>query len=123
MKFRLIPSIVALTLLASPPTFAQRQPGPNDNARFGNPTSTARALQDYIYGVIKKVDTGELILEKTKFGVDQTIKLEPKTKFIRDGKPSSLPELKLGDDVFVQTKKDKKTGDTVAKKVVSGAVT
>lgn len=121
MNPRLIPSIVALALLAiAPAAVAQVQPGKNGTARFGDPTSNARIYQDYLFGVIKNVDKNELVLEKTKFGVDQTIKLDSKTKFIHDGKPSSLDNLKVGQDVYVQTKKEKKTGDMVAKKVVTG---
>ncbi len=121
MNPRLIPSIVALTLLAiAPAAVAQVQPGRNGNARFGDPTLKAGIYQDYLFGVIKKVDKNELVLQKTKFGVDQTIKLDSKTKFIHDGKPSSLDNLKVGQDVYVQTKKEKKTGDMLAKKVVTG---
>ena len=121
MNPRVIPSIVALTLLAiAPAAVAQVQPGRNGTARFGDPTSNAGIYKDYLFGVIKKVDKNELVLEKTKFGVDQTIKLDSKTKFIHDRKPSSLDNLKVGQDVYVQTKKEKKTGDMVAKKVVTG---
>ncbi len=122
MNFEFISLAIALSLfIPAPAAFAQRQPGPNDNARFGIPTATARPYQDYLYGVLKKLDKDSIVLEKTRFGVDQTIKLLPKTKFIRDGKESSLRELKVGDDVWVETKKEKKTGDMVAKKVLTGA--
>ncbi len=99
---------------------AQQKTDKPETARFGNPTSTARALQDYIYGVVKQVEKTELVLDKTASGVDEVFKLEPKTKIIRDGKPSTLDDLKIGDQVFVQVKKDKKTGDKLAKKVVTG---
>jgi hypothetical protein len=127
MNLRLIPPIIALTLLGFlPVAFAQVAPGRNDNARFGaprpgNPTAAVRPYQDYLYGVIKSVAKGEIVLDKTKFGIDQTIKLVPKTKFIRDGKLSRPEDLKIGEDVFVETKKDKKTGEMVAKKIVTGA--
>lgn len=122
MNFKFTSLIIALILLISAPAAsAQRQPGPNDNARFGIPTATARPYQDYLYGVLKKFDKDAIVLGKTHFGVDQTIKLVPKTKFIRDGKESSLTALKVGEDVWVETKKDKKTGDMVAKKVLTGA--
>lgn len=107
-------------LVAAPWLGAQREPPKADTARFQIPTSTARVLQDYIYGVIKKVDSRELILDKTKFGIDQTIRLERKTKFIQDGRPSSLDRLKIGDQVWVDVKTEKKTGAMVAKKVVTG---
>ncbi len=97
-----------------------RQPITADTARFGNPTSIARAYQDFLYGVIKEIKKDELLLEKTKFGIDTNIKLVAKTKFIHDGKPSSLGRLKVGDKVWVQTKEEKKTGDLIAKKVVTG---
>ena len=78
-------------------------------------------FQDYFYGVVKRVDKGELLLDKTVSGVDEVFKLEPKTKFIRDGRPSSLEDLKVGDQVYIEVKKDKKKGDKIAKKVVTGA--
>ena len=97
-----------------------RQPIKADTARFGDPTSIARAYQDFLYGVIKEIKKDELVLEKTKFGIDKSIKLVRKTKFIHDGKPSELDRLKVGDKVWVQTKEEKKTGEFVAKKVVTG---
>lgn len=108
--------------VVAPTVWAQNPPGKTDTARFGNPTSTARVFQDYLYGVVKKIDAKarELVLEKTKFGVDQTIKLEPKTRYIHDGKPSSMTHLKAGDQVYVDVRKDKKTGDMIAKKVITG---
>ncbi len=121
MWIRLI-SLVGLLacVVAALPAAAQREPKKAQTARYGNPTSTARAFQDYLYGVIKKLDAKEMVLDKTVFGIDQTIKLEPKTKYIHDGKPSFFDQLKVGDQVYVETKKDKKTGDLLAKKVVTG---
>lgn len=121
MKSRAFPLTYFLTLTVSVPVVeAQRQPTKAGTGRFGNPTSTARIFQDYIYGVVKKIDKSELVLEKTVSGVDEVFKLDPKIKFIRDGKPSTLEDFKVGDKVFVERKKDKKTGDMVAKKVVTG---
>jgi hypothetical protein len=93
-----------------------------DNARFGNPTSIGRQLQGDLYGVVKSVKDGEMILDKTKFGVDQTIKLEAKTKYVRDGKSSSLDKIQVGDPVYVDAKTDKKTKVMVARKVTSGVI-
>jgi hypothetical protein len=106
--------------ITAPAPRAQHEPPKPATARYGNPTSTARVFQDYLYGVIKKINANELVLEKTKFGVDQAFKLEPKTKYIRDDKPTSLDDLKVGDKVWVDVKKDKKTGELIAKKVVTG---
>lgn len=92
------------------------------NARFGDSSSTARQLQDLFYGVIKSLDKQEMVLEKTKFGIDQTIVLTGKTKFVRDGQASSLDILKVGDQVWIRTKNDKKTGDMLAQVVLSGVV-
>lgn len=103
-----------------PALLAQREPKKAETARFGNPTGVARPFQDYLYGVIKKIDSKELVLDKTKFGIEQTVKLGPKTKYIHDGKPSTLEPLKVGDQVYVETKTDKKTGDMMATKVVTG---
>ncbi|HEV2493328.1 MAG TPA: hypothetical protein VG204_09700 [Terriglobia bacterium] len=91
-----------------------------DTARFGDPTSTGRHLQGYVYGVIKKIGHDELILDKTEYGDGQSFKLQPKTKYVRDGKAGKLAELKTGESVFIDVKKDKKTGDMIAKKVVLG---
>ncbi len=104
------------------PALAQEPQTPTqpDTARFGNPTGTARKYQNFLYGVLKTVNKDEMVLEKTKFGIDQTFKFERKTKFIHDGKPSSWENLKTGDKVWVDVHKDKKTGDLFAKRVVTG---
>ena len=98
------------------------EPRRPETARFGDPTSTARVFQDYIYGVIKHLGKSGLVLDKTKFGIDQTIKLNPKTKYLHDGKPSSFDRLAVGEQVWVDVKTDKKTGEMTAKKVVTGVV-
>lgn len=97
-----------------------RGPVITDNARFGDPTSTARGFQNFKYGVIKKIGKSVLVLDKTEFGDDQEFTLSPKTKFIQDGKPSSLERLKVGDKVWIDLKKDKKKGIFIAQKVVTG---
>ena len=102
------------------PGQTREEPPKAETARFGNPTATARALQGYVYGVVKKIGTKELLLDKTEFGDSQVFLLEPKTRFIHDGKPSKRADLKVGDMVFVDAKKNKKTGEMIAKKVVTG---
>jgi hypothetical protein len=99
---------------------AQTEPAKPGEPRFGNASSTGRAFQDYVYGVIKQIDKGDLIVDKTSFGDGQKFKLERKTKFIHDGKPSAFEDLKVGEKVWIDTKTDKKTGDMTAKKVVTG---
>jgi hypothetical protein len=108
--------------LAVVPAGAQKEPVKAGTARYGNPTSTARNYQDYLYGFIKKLDADGMVLTKTKFGVDQPFKFDRKTKFIRDGKPSSLNRLKVGDGVWVDVKTDKKSGDLIARKVLTGVM-
>ena len=98
----------------------QSEPKRAQTGRFGNPTSTARAFQDYLYGVIKKLDAKQLVLDKTVFGIDQSVLLGPKTKYVHDGKPSSFDRLNVGDQVYVEVKKDKKSGDLIATRVVTG---
>jgi hypothetical protein len=98
----------------------QHEPPKAGTARFGDPTGTARTLQGYLYGVVKKIGANELVLDKTQFGDAQVFKLEPKTKYVHDGKPSKLADLKVGDMVFVDAKKDKKTGERTARRVVTG---
>lgn len=114
----LIAGIFAAAVLG----FAQSTEPPSrpDTGRFGDPTGIARRYQNYLYGVIKKIGKDEIILEKTRFGVDTTIKLLPKTKYVHNEKRSKLEDLKVGDQVYVDVKTDKKTGDMSAKKIVSG---
>jgi hypothetical protein len=78
-------------------------------------------LKDFRYGVVRTLNKDAMVLTKTNAGVDQTFKFNKKTKFIRDGRGSSLEALKLGDKVWVEANEDKKTGDLIARKVVSGA--
>ena len=124
MKLKAMASLGFLSItVATLPGLAQhREPPRSGTARYGDPTSIARVYQDYLYGVIKKIDTNEIVLEKTKFGTDQAFKLDRKTKYIRDGKPGSFDNLKVGDQVWVDVKADKKTGEMTAKKVVTGVV-
>jgi hypothetical protein len=75
----------------------------------------------FSYGIVKAVNKDEIVLTKTNAGMDQTFKFNKKTKFIHDGKGSSLESVKLGDKVWVDGAQDKKTGDSIARKVVSGA--
>ena len=123
MKRRMIlgTGMLSIAMVAGPAGAQQPQtPAPPDTARFGNPTGTARKYQNFLYGVLKTVNKDEMVLEKTKFGIDQTFKFERKTKFIHDGKPSAWDKLKAGDKVWVDVHKDKKTGDLIAKRVVTG---
>ena len=115
-----IPATLCLVLAV--PMMAQNKPVKAGTARYGDPTGTARNYQNFLYGVIKTLDANGMVLEKTKVGIDQTFKFQPKTKFIHDNKPSSREDLKVGDQVYVDVHKDKKTGDLYAKKVVSGIV-
>ena len=98
------------------------QPIKPDNGRFGDSSGIARTFQGDIYGVIMKIGEKEILLEKTKFGVDTSIHLDTKTKYVRDRKPSSLDKLNIGDPVYVNVKTEKKTGVMTAKRVASGVV-
>jgi hypothetical protein len=104
------------------PATAQNKPVKAGTARYGDPTGIARKYQNFLYGVIKTLDANGMVLEKTRVGIDQTLKFQPKTKFIHDNKPSSREALKVGDQVYVDVHEDKKTGDLYARKVVSGIV-
>jgi len=117
----LLSSVVALLAMAATVSGQTRQTQP-ETGRFGNPTSIARKYQSYIYGVIKKIGKKDIVLEKTKFGVDTPVKLNAKTKYIRDQKSSTLETLQVGDQVYVDVKTDKKSGEMTAKKVVSGVL-
>jgi len=74
----------------------------------------------FIYGIVKTVNKDAIVLTKTDAGMDQTFKFNKKTKFIHDGKSSSLESVKMGDKVWVDAAQEKKSGDSIAKKVVSG---
>lgn len=101
---------------------AQRTTVPQapNNGRFGEPGGIALRYQDYLYGVIDKIGKHSLVLNKTKFGTPQTITLDRKTRFIRNGKRSSASHLTIGELIYVDVKTEKKTGIMIAKKVVSG---
>lgn len=121
MAIRILLTLLSVLVVAgTAPGQTGRDPIKTDNARFGDPTSIARAYQDFLYGVIKEIKKDALVLEKTKFGIDQALKLQAKTKYIHDGKPGSLDRLKVGDKVWVDVKTEKKTGVMIAKKVVTG---
>lgn len=117
-------SMLMAGALAGPALLAQDQKdaAKPDGGRFGNPTSIGRAVQGDLYGVVKSIKEDEIVLDKTKYGVDQTIKLMPKTKYIRDRKSSTRDKLQVGDAVYVDVKTDKKTKVMTAKKVTSGVV-
>jgi hypothetical protein len=117
-------AIVLVLMFLGPAGAAAQSNNPKkpENARFGNPTNTARQLQDLFYGVIKSVDKKEMVLEKTKFGVDQTVVLTEKTKVVQDGQPGKIENLKTGDQVWIRAKNDKKTGDMIAEVVLSGVI-
>ena len=112
-------AVVLGTLMAIPGE-AQQKPPKNETARFGTADDGSRAFQDYLYGVVKSVSKTELVLNKTALGDEQVFLLSPKTKFIQNGKPSSLENLKIGDKVWVDKKKNK-AGDMLALKVLTGA--
>jgi len=122
MSLRTVWIPAALCLVLAVPVMAQDKPVKAGTARYGDPTGTARKYQNLLYGVIKTLDANGMVLEKTKSGIDQTFRFQPKTKFIHDDKPSSREDLKVGDQVYVDVHEDKKTGDLYAKKVVTGIV-
>jgi hypothetical protein len=79
--------------------------------------------EGFLYGVVKEVNKDGMVLTKTQAGSDQAFKFGKKTKFVHDGKGSTVTSLKLGDQVWVDADENKKTGDLVARKVVSGVFT
>jgi hypothetical protein len=106
------------TLAAAPQS--DKQPVVSSTGRFGDPSAVAIKYRDYLFGIVKEVNANEVILSKTKFGVDQSFKFTKKTKFFQDGKPSSFDKIKVGEGIYIDVDTDKKTGDQLAKKVVSG---
>ena len=97
--------------------------GAPQNGRFGDPTLTGRNLQNFIYGVIKSVESDEIVCDKTEFGDNQPFKIDKKTKYLRDGQASTPNDLKIGDKTWVKIRKEKKTGDLTALLVVTGELT
>jgi hypothetical protein len=124
MKVRIIMITAALAAacVATPGAAPQsdKQPVTSSTGRFGDPSSVARKYQDYLFGIVKEVNANQVVLAKTKYGIDQAFKFNKKTKFTQDGKPSTFDKIKVGEGVYIDVDTDKKTGDLIAKKVVSG---
>ncbi len=93
---------------------------PGATGRLEDAISVAGKYQNYVYGVVKKIGKDNIVLDKTRFGNDQVFKLEHKTKFIDNGKSSTLAKLKVGDMVWVDAKMKKKTNEKIARKVITG---
>ena len=106
------------TLAAAPQS--DKQPIISKTGRYGDPSTVARKYQGYLFGIVKEVNASEIVLSKTKYGVDHPFKLTKKTKFTLDGKPSTYDKLKPGDGVYIEVDKDRRTGDEIAKKVAGG---
>jgi len=125
---RTIVSLLVLSLLGIvSPSVAQRSGHAasevGDSSLPAGPAGKGTAgnnYADFRYGVIKSISPSEIVLTKTASGLDETVKFNKKTKFIHDGKSSSLDSVKVGDKVWVDAHVDKKTGDTIARKIVSG---
>jgi hypothetical protein len=119
MSSKAILFTILLAMLISLPAGAQQNQRKTETARFGTSDDASRIFQDYLYGVVKSISKGEMVLDKTAMGNGQVFQLSPKTKFIQDQKPSSADKLKVGDQVWVDMKKDK-AGNMLARKVISG---
>ena len=110
---------VSVTALAAAPQ-SDKQPVTSSTGRFGDASGIAIKYRDYLFGIVKDVNANQVVLSKTKFGVDQPFKFTKKTKFLLDGKPSTFDKIKIGEGVYIDVDTDKKTGDQIAKKVVAG---
>jgi hypothetical protein len=124
LQIILVALVIGLVEFAAPAT-AQR------GKSAGDPEGSALGVQhiapnagskyaDFLCGTVKDVSKDELVLTKTQMGEDQSFRFTKKTKFILDGKDSSLDSVHLGDKVWVDVEKDKKTGELFARKVVAG---
>jgi hypothetical protein len=98
----------------------QSPDAPGATGRLEDAISIAGKYQNYIYGVVKKIGKDQIILDKTRFGDNQVFKLEHKTRFVDNGKRSTLAGLKVGDMVWIDAKINKKTNEKTAKKVIMG---
>jgi len=76
--------------------------------------------KEMVCGVVKDVSKDEVVLAKTQMGDDESFRLSKKTKFVLDGKESSLESVHTGDRVWVAFDEDKKTGEMFARKVING---
>jgi len=85
-----------------------------------NAPNAGSKYENYLYGVIKELSKEDMVLSGTKAGTDQTFTINKKTKFIQDGKDTSLKSLKVGEEVWVDADEDKKTGGLIARKVIGG---
>lgn len=129
MKQQIILAVFVIGLVGfTTPSIAQKGGGAKG---AGDPETSALGIQhiapnagskfkDFLCGTVKDVSKDELVLTKTQAGADQSFKFTKKTKFILDGKDSSLESVHLGDQVWVDVEKDKKTGELYARKVVAG---
>jgi hypothetical protein len=108
-----------ITALGAAPQ-SDKQPVTSSTGRFGDASGIAIKYRDYLFGIVKEVNAKEVVLSKTKFGVDQPFRFTKKTKFFLDGKPSTFDKIKIGEGVYIDVDTDKKTGEQLAKKVVAG---
>jgi hypothetical protein len=93
-----------------------------ETGRYGNPTSTARAYQHFKLGTVTEISKDELAIDKTPYGEHQWFKITPKTKFLQDGQVSDVSQLKAGENIFIDVKPNKKTGELVLITVAWGVV-
>ena len=98
----------------------QSPDAPGATGRLEDAISVAGKYQNYIYGVVKTIGKDQIVLDKTRFGDGQVFKLEHKTRFVDNGKRSTLAGLKVGDMVWIDAKINKKTNEKTAKKVIMG---
>lgn len=98
----------------------QSTDSPGAAGRLENAISVAGKYQNYIYGVVKKIEKDQIILDKTRFGNGQVFKVERKTRFIDNGKRSAEANIKVGDMVWIDAKIKKKTDEKIARKVITG---
>jgi hypothetical protein len=122
MRYRILFLGIVALILAAAAALAQEPPIIADPGRFGNPNDLGATLKykDYIYGVLKKVNKDSLIVDKTPYGDGQVFVINKKTKYVHDNKPSTLEALKPGDKIWINMKRNKKTDELLAQKVVTG---
>ena len=132
MKLRMILVALVIGLMGfAAPSTAQRGNRGSSGSGYSplqvpsNGANGGANYQGLLYGVVKELNKDAMVLTKTQYGktqygTDPTFKFNKKTKFIHDGKDSSLTSLQLGDKVWVDAHEDKKTGDLIARKVITG---
>jgi hypothetical protein len=87
----------------------------------GGPVTVQEVLikKGYVSGTVERIEGSDMTLEMPS-GDSQAFRLTPKTLYYRAGTAISLAEIRVGEEVWIKTKENEKTGVLAAQKVLSG---